>query len=120
MKQVGICFRVVLSIGFVAVSVNVRAQAVPPPDMPSQDAIQRLLDEERRLRGQGLDNPITQEAIANAQQVDRALADIGRKAQSDLLAVSQLAQQASQAARNVDAISKYRMAIILENDFKVF
>ncbi|HIL24135.1 MAG TPA: hypothetical protein EYG19_01870 [Verrucomicrobia bacterium] len=120
MKQVGICFRVVLSIGFVAVSVNVRAQAVPPPDMPSQDAIQRLLDEERRLRGQGLDNPITQEAIANAQQVDRALADIGRKAQSDLLAVSQLAQQASQAARNVDAISKYRMAIILENDFKVY
>ena len=119
MKQVGFCYRVVLSIGFLAVSVNFRAQPAPPPDMPSQDAIQRLMEEERRLRAQGLSNPITQEAIANSQRVDGALIAIDRKAQSDLLAVSQLARQAGQAARNADAISKYRMAIILENDFKV-
>ncbi|MDG1833163.1 MAG: hypothetical protein P8J63_08055, partial [Verrucomicrobiota bacterium] len=100
--------------------MNFRAQAAPPPDMPSQDAIQRLMEEERRLRAQGLSNPITQEAIANSQRVDSALIAIDRKAQSDLLAVSQLARQAGQAARNADAISKYRMAIILENDFKVY
>ena len=120
MKQVGFYFRVVLSIGFLAVSINFRAQAAPPPDMPSQDAIQRLMEEERRLRAQGLSNFITQEAIANSQRVDNALIAIDRKAQSDLLAVSQLARQAGQAARNADAISKYRMAIIFENEFKVY
>ena len=92
MKQVGFCYRVVLSIGFLAVSVNFRAQPAPPPDMPSQDAIQRLMEEERRLRAQGLSNPITQEAIANSQRVDGALIAIDRKAQSDLLAVLQLAR----------------------------
>ena len=120
MKQVGFCFRIVLSIGFLAVSINFQVQAAPPPNMPSQDAIQRLMEEERRLRAQGLSNPITQEAIANSQRVDGALIAIDRKAQSDLLAVSQLARQAGQAARNADAISKYRMAIILENDFKIY
>ena len=120
MKQVGFCYRVVLSIGLLAVSMNFRAQAAPPPEVPSQDAIQRLMEEERRLRAQGLSNPITQEAIANSQRVDSALIAIDRKAQSDLLAVSQLARQAGQAARNADAISKYRMAIILENDFKAY
>jgi len=122
MKQVGIVFRVVLSIGLIAISmnsVNVWAQAAPPA-MPSPDAIQRLMEEERRLRAQGLNNPIAQEAIANSQRVDAALADIDRKAQSDLLAVVQLAQQATQAPRSADAISKYRMAIILENDFKKY
>ena len=120
MNQLGFVFRVALSIGFIAISVNVRAQAAPPPGMPSQDAIQRLMEEERRLRAQAVNDPITQEAIANAKLVAAALGNIDRKSQLDLTSVRQLAQQATQAARYADAISRYRQAIKIEYEFKAF
>ncbi len=119
MKQVGFVFRAVFSIGLIANSLNIFA-AAPPPDMPSQDAIQRLMEEERRRLAQEVNDPITQEAIANAKLVAAALANIDRKSQISLNSVLQLARQASQSARNADAISKYRHAIKIEHEFKAY
>ncbi len=80
MKQVGFNIRVVFSGGVLCAfalifqAVRAGAQPAPPPNMPSPDAITRLMEEERRLRAQRLNDPITQEAIANAKRVDAALA----------------------------------------------
>ena len=120
MNQVGFVFRVVLSFGFFANSINLLAQAAPPPDMPSQEAIQRLMEEERLLRMQAVNDPVTKETIAARQRLDSALVAIDRKSQIDLVTVRQLAQLALEAARNADAISRYRHAIQIELDFKTY
>ncbi len=94
--------------------MNSRAQ--PAPGNLERTVIEQMLEQER-LRREAEANA-NQGSIRIAQQVDQALILIDRQAQSDLVALKKLTQQASQAPRNTEAVTKYRMAILIETDFK--
>ena len=114
MKRGGVFF----SIGAFAVLTHTAAAAVPAqPPLP--DHVQRLIEEERRLRQQQMQaNPATGIGIQLAQEINAALNLINLKAQNDRLIIQGELVRAQKAESVQLAAGHYETCLAYGNAFR--